>query len=333
MCQSSAPDRTQPAPRKPSKRSAIEVPAWTQACMSSSSSGATRRVIETVSGPSTSASAGVSVLVLMGLLLGWVRSGRRRPRNATMPAAPEGATGIRRRDARVLRYACREGTSGVRTSLADAEAREGRRRGAALLEHLADGLLGVLGEGLLEQDVLLEEAVDATLDDAGKGSLGLALLLGRGLGDATLVLDRLGRDLLARQHRGAERGDVHRDVATDGLVATLERDEDADLRGQVGARLVQVGHDLLALDTGHPADLDLLADRRVGLVEQLLDGLAVLEAALEQLVGVGGLGGHGLREDLVGEGDELLTLGDEVGLAVDLDQRADAVAGLGRHEA
>src|SRR5689334_24672459 len=104
-----------------------------------------------------------------------------------MPVAPEGATGIRGRAARVREE--------VRTSLADAEAREGRRRGAALLEHLADGLLGVLGEGLLEQDVLLEEAVDATLDDAGQGGLGLALLLGGGLGDATLVLDRLGRNL------------------------------------------------------------------------------------------------------------------------------------------
>src|SRR6478672_7593296 len=221
----------------------------------------------------------------------------------------------------------------VRTSLADAEAREGGRLGAALLEHLADRLLGVLGEGLLEQDVLLVEAVDATLDDAGKGGLGLALLLGRGLGDAALVLDRLGGDLLAREDRGAEGRDVHRDVATDGLVAALQGHEDTDLRGQVGARLVEVGDDLLALEAGDPADLDLLADGRVGLVEQLLDGPAVPERALEERVGVGGTGGHGLREDLVGEGDELLTLGDEVRLAVDLDQRADAVAGLGGHEA
>src|SRR6476661_7609904 len=249
-----------------------------------------------------------------------------------MPAAPRGATGIRRRDARVLRYACREGTSGVRTSLADAEAREGRRRGAALLEHLADGLLGVLGERLLEQDVLLEEAVDATLDDAGKGGLRLALLLGRGLGDATLVLDRLGRDLVTRQDGRAERRDVHRDVAAHGLVATLERHEDTDLRGQVGARLVEVGHALVALEARHAADLDLLADGGVGLVEQLLDGLAVLERARQERVRVGRAGGDGLREDLVGEGDELLALGDEVGLAVDLDEGADAVGGRGRHE-
>src|SRR3954470_19848033 len=268
MCQSSVPERTQPAPRKPSKRSAIEVPAWTHACISSSSSGATRRVIDTVSGPSRSVT-GVSVWVLMGSSCKGRRPGQGPGRDDA--GRPKGATGIRRRDARVLRHAWWCG--GLRTSLADAEAREGLRRGAALLEHLADGLLGVLGEGLLEQDVLLEEAVDATLDDAGESSLGLALLLGRGLGDATLVLDRLGRDLLARQHRGAERGDVHRDVAANRVVAALQGDEDTDLRRQVGARLVQVGHDLLALEAGHAADLDLLADRRVGPVEQLLDRL------------------------------------------------------------
>ena len=44
-------------------------------------------------------------------------------------------------------------------------------------------------------------------------------------------------------------------------------------------------------------------------------------------------GGDGLRQDLVGEGDELLALGDEVRLAVDLDEGADAVAGRGGHEA
>src|SRR6476620_2233069 len=338
MCQSSLPERTHPAPRKPSNRSAIDVPACTHACMSRSSSAATRRVIETVSGPSSAPAVVTSVVVpvLVLMLEGSSGAGSR----AGLPdpgrddaGRPEGATGIRRRDARVLRYAWCGDTREVRTSLADAEAREGRRLGAALLEHLADGLLGVLGERLLEQDVLLEEAVDATLDDAGKGSLGLALLLGRGLGDATLVLDRLGRDLLARQHRGAERGGVHRDVATDGLVATLERDEDTDLRGQVGARLVEVGHDLVALEARHAADLDLLADGGVGLVEQLLDGLAVLERAGEERVGVGGAGGDGLREDLVGQGDELLALRDEVGLAVDLDQGADAVGGRGRHEA
>ena len=45
---------------------------------------------------------------------------------------------------------------GAWASAADAEPREGLRRGAGLLEDLAHGLLGILGERLLEQDVLLE---------------------------------------------------------------------------------------------------------------------------------------------------------------------------------
>src|SRR6478609_9009708 len=339
MCQSSLPERTQPAPRKPSNRSAIDVPACTHACMSSPSSAATRRVIETVSGPSSAPAVVTSVPVVVPVLVLMLEGSSGAGSRAGLPdpgrddaGRPEGATGIRRRDARVLRYAWCGDTREVRTSLADAEAREGRRLGAALLEHLRDGLLRLLGERLLEQDVLLEVAVDATLDDPRECSLGLALLLGRGLGETTLVLDRLGRHVVTRQHGRAERGDVHRDVAAHGLVATLERDEDADLRGQVGARLVEVGDDVVALEARHAADLDLLADGGVGLVEQLLDGLAVLERAREERVRVGRAGGDGLREDLVGEGDELLALGDEVGLAVDLDEGADAVGGRGRHE-
>ena len=161
-----------------------------------------------------------------------------------------------------------------------------------------------------------------------EGGLGLALLLRGGLGDATLVLDRLGVDLVTGEDARAERRDVHRDVARRLLVATGGRDEHADLRGQVGAGLVQVGHDVLALEAGHALDLDLLADGRVGLVEQLLDGLAVGERRREQRVGVGRLGGDGLGEDLVGQGAETLALGDEVGLAEDLDEGALAGAGL-----
>src|SRR6478736_9591214 len=250
MCQSSLPERTQPAPRKPSNRSAIDVPACTHACMSRSSSAATRRVIETVSGPSSAPAVVTSVPVVVPVLVLMLEGSSGAGSRAGLPdpgrddaGRPEGATGIRRRDARVLRYAWCGDTREVRTSLADAEAREGRRLGAALLEHLADRLLGVLGERLLEQHVLLEVAVHATLDDLGQGRLGLALLAGRGLGDTALVLHRLGVDVLAGQDARAERGDVHRDVAHDGRVATLGRHEDADLGGQVGAGLVQVRRD------------------------------------------------------------------------------------------
>src|SRR6478752_8930941 len=105
-------------------------------------------------------------------------------------------------------------------SAADAEAHGAGGVGAGLLQDLGHGLLRLLGERLLEQDVLLEVAVDATLDDAGEGGLGLALLLRGGLGDATLVLDRLVVDLVTGDHARAERRDVHRDVAGRLLVAT-----------------------------------------------------------------------------------------------------------------
>src|SRR5437867_5321353 len=56
---------------------------------------------------------------------------------------------------------------------ADPEARETLQRDARLVQHLLDGLLVVLGERLLQQDVLLEEAVDAAFDDLGQGGLRL----------------------------------------------------------------------------------------------------------------------------------------------------------------
>src|SRR6476661_105449 len=52
MCHSRdpGPGRSQPVPMKPGKPWASEVPASTQACMSRSSSGRTRRVMATVTG-------------------------------------------------------------------------------------------------------------------------------------------------------------------------------------------------------------------------------------------------------------------------------------------
>ena len=164
----------------------------------------------------------------------------------------------------------------------------GRRRRRPRVEHLRDGLLVVLGERLLEQDVLLEEAVDATLDDLRQGRLGLALLAGGLLGDATLVLDRLGRRPRRGSGRSGERGDVHRDVAArrprrHRSVATST----PTCGGQVRAGLVQVDATTLALEAGHAADLDLLADGGVGLVEQRRTVLPSVERRGQQRLGVG----------------------------------------------
>jgi hypothetical protein len=95
------------------------------------------------------------------------------------------------------------------------EADEAGELDTGLLQDLADGLLAVLGEGLLEQDRVLEEAVDPTLDDLREGGLGLALLLGRGLGDLPLLGDDVLGDLGARDVGRGEGGDVLRDVLGD----------------------------------------------------------------------------------------------------------------------
>src|SRR5690606_7383529 len=78
-----------------------------------------------------------------------------------------------------------------------AEASEARHRAAGLGEHLADRLLVVLRERLVEQHVLLEEARHAALDDLGQSSFGLALVARGLLGDVPLGGDRLGGDILA----------------------------------------------------------------------------------------------------------------------------------------
>src|SRR5699024_12883593 len=62
-------------------------------------------------------------------------------------------------------------------SVADAEAKEPGDGAAGLLDDLADGLLVVLGERLVQEAVLLEVAVQTTLDDLRDRLLGLALVL------------------------------------------------------------------------------------------------------------------------------------------------------------
>src|SRR5215203_997852 len=81
---------------------------------------------------------------------------------------------------------CRVRGGGLRHrgwSGADAEAGEVLQRHTGLVQDLLDGLLVVLREGLVQQDVLLEEPVDATLDDLREGLLRLALLARGLLGD------------------------------------------------------------------------------------------------------------------------------------------------------
>ncbi len=196
------------------------------------------------------------------------------------------------------------------------------QRDTGLVQNLLDGLLVVLREGLVEKGVLLEEARDPALDDLGQRLLGLALLARGLLGDAALVLHRLGRDVLAGEELRGEGGDVLRDVLGDLRVLLVQLDQHADLRGQVRAGAVQVGGDEAAGVLGEAVQDDLLAEVGVGLVHVRLDGLARLDLGGEQRRGVGRGRGGDVRGDGVGGGDELLALGDEVRLALQLDEDA-----------
>src|SRR4051812_19501335 len=90
--------------------------------------------------------------------------------------------------------AATEVTTPLRVGLgADAEPREGGSLDAGLFEDLRHRLLGVLGEGLVNQDLTLVEAGNAAFDDLGHRSFGLALGLCGFLGDAALGLDQVRR--------------------------------------------------------------------------------------------------------------------------------------------
>src|SRR3954470_17505812 len=81
--------------------------------------------------------------------------------------------------------------------LADLEASEALRGQPGVVEQLLDRLLGVGDRRLLEQDEVLVVGVNPAVDDPRERLLGLALLLGRLLGDPALGLDRVGRHLVA----------------------------------------------------------------------------------------------------------------------------------------
>ena len=73
----------------------------------------------------------------------------------------------------------------------------------AALTALLDGLVRVHHERLLEQDHLLEELVEPTLDHLLDDLLGLALVLSAcALEHRALLLDLVGRDVVARDAEG-----------------------------------------------------------------------------------------------------------------------------------
>ena len=166
-----------------------------------------------------------------------------------------------------IRRRCRPGRSGP--------ARPPTRRASC-----CDRLLVVADEALLEQDLLLEPGVEATLDDLGPRLLGLAL----GLGDVeqrlALLLDRVGVDLVTGEVRRLGEGDVHADVVGQLLGAALELDEhgvDAAPVLQVQVRVEDVAVGGLEADDLAELDVLLLGDLEVvDLLGALADGVDAL---------------------------------------------------------
>src|SRR6185312_7765931 len=214
----------------------------------------------------------------------------------------------------------------IPSGLADLEAGEVLHGDARGVQQGLHGLLGLLDRRLLQQHDVLVEAVDPTLDDARQHLLGLALLAGRGLRDAPLVLQHVARYVLAGAVLRPGGGDVHRYALGEPVVGAVVRHDRADGGRQVGRAAVQVErHRAVNVDVA--LELQLLADARREGQHGLLDGAAVERSGLQRSK-VGGLLVDRDPQDLVGEGLEIGALRDEVGLAVQLDHRA----ALGRDE-
>src|SRR6478609_2159697 len=216
-----------------------------------------------------------------------------------------------------------------------AEARERGSLDTGLFEDLCHGLLRVLGECLVNQDLALVEAGYAAFHNLGEGSFRLALGLGGLFGDAALGLDELGRNVLTGEVVRGHGGNVHGDVVGGGgggFAFTVDGEQHADLGREVLGGLVQVGVNRRTLNAGDAADDDLLAQDGAFFNDNLGERLAV-NVGGQQGLEVGSAGLDSDTQDLVGQLDELVSLGDEVGLAVDLDHDADPVADLGGHEA
>src|SRR5690606_34987061 len=181
--------------------------------------------------------AGASLVTVKSSSRAWTGSVSTLPQIATtsLDARPGGCEKARPR-------LCGTGPSGCTASdlRADLEAREAGDRDPRVVGDLLDRQLVVLRVGLVEQDDLLEERVHAALDDLRQSCLGLALVAGDLGDDLALLLDDVGRHLVAREVLRRGERDVLRDRASRLGVVTRVGDDDADLRGQVLARLVQV---------------------------------------------------------------------------------------------
>ena len=212
---------------------------------------------------------------------------------------------------------------------ADLEAGEPLDGDAGLVEDRLDRLLGVGHRRLLEQDDVLEEAVEATLDDLRRSPARACPPRGRSPRRSRAPCDTTSAGTSSRvRYCGASRRSASRRRGRPRVV-TVVLDEYADGGRQVGRTLVQVGHDR-PVEVRDPAELDLLADGDRQALDDLADGLAVAASTALSASTSAALASCGGVRDLLRRGDELLVLRDEVGLAVELDERAAGGARPGR---
>src|ERR1044071_869521 len=171
--------------------------------------------------------------------------------------------------------------------------------GDQLLLDLIDRLVGVLDPRLVEQTDLLEPLGDLTVDHLLHDRLGLAGLLGLGDQHLALAIDHALRDLLAAHELGRHRGDLHRDIAREGLKVLVARDEVG-----LAVDLDEHADPAAAVDVRHHRALGRLAPRLLGGLGQAL-GAEIVDRLLhiagdlgQRLLAVGHAGAGALAQVL-----------------------------------
>src|SRR6516164_862311 len=215
---------------------------------------------------------------------------------------------------------------GLASGLADLEPGERPDGHAVGLEDLSDALLGLLHESLLHEHDILVEAAQPALDDPRDSLLRLALLARDLLRDPPLLLGDVGRHIVAGDVLRTHSRDLLRQVLGHILARLVQLDEHAEGRRQVTVGAVQVAGHVAALEAGVAAELQLLLDSGASLLDELLHRLARLRLGGQQRKAVSDLAGESGLRDLGSQLLELLVLGHEVGLAVQLDHDALGVA-------
>ena len=131
------------------------------------------------------------------------------------------------------------------------------------------------------------------------------------------------------QVAGVSSSDLHGDVLAEGselglgsdVVRGLELDDDA-----VGAAAMDVGS-AVALIAGKAANLDVLLDDQDQVLQSLVNGLTSLGLASHQSLNISRVLQHDDLGCFLDEINELVVLGNEVSLSVDLDDNTDLALG------